>query len=470
MSLAPGARLGAYEIAALIGAGGMGEVYRAHDTRLRRDVAVKVLPDTFINDAERLARFRREAQVLASLKHPHIAQIYGLESAAEAAPYIGTFLVLELVQGETLAERIARGPIPMDEALPIAKQIAEALEAAHEQGIIHRDLKPANIKITPVGTVKVLDFGLAKAIEGSHVGRDFSRADLSASPTITSPAMTMRGVIVGTAVYISPEQARGKPVDKRSDIWAFGCVLYEMLTGRRVFEGEDVTEVLARLLEHQPDLAQLPSHTPPPVRRLIQRCLEKDPKRRLRDIGDARLELESAAVDQTAHADPVVKTNAFVVPRWGAWLTAAILVALGVAAVLGWQHGAASARLPAVSRFVVPVPSGFQMLFGEIPSLAIAPDGTTVVFEMQGQLHMRALDRFESEPIPGTDGGITPFFSPDGTWLIQWRKRRHQQSADVVPRASYRVQLRRQSQLALQWFRRCRDEEQLHPTASPFCP
>src|SRR5262245_8939863 len=248
MSLAPGLRLGAYEILALIGAGGMGEVYRARDTRLGRDVAIKVLPDAFTNDPDRLARFKREAQVLASLNHPNIAAIYGLEESAT-----GNALVLELVEGPTLADRTAQNALPLDEALPIAKQITEALEVAHEQGIIHRDLKPANIKLTADGKVKVLDFGLAKAFDRSEAGRDFSRAGagsekqdpayvLSQSPTITSPAMTMGGVILGTAAYMSPEQAKGKAADKRADIWAFGCVLYEMLTGKKAFEAEDVSD------------------------------------------------------------------------------------------------------------------------------------------------------------------------------------------------------------------------------------
>src|SRR5262245_29362165 len=273
MSLAAGARLGPYEVLAAIGAGGMGEVYRARDTKLNRDVALKILPDAYAHDPERLARFRREAQVLAALNHPGIAQIYGLEEANGQ-----TALVMELVPGPTLADRIARGALPLDEALPIARQIADALEAAHERGIIHRDLKPANIKVREDGTVKVLDFGLAKATDGTSTA-----ADTSHSPTITSPAMTQQGVVLGTAAYMSPEQARGRPVDSRTDIWAFGCVLFEMVTGGRPFSGDDATETIAAIVKDQPDLTAAPRK----VQRLLRRCLEKDQKRRLHDIGDA---------------------------------------------------------------------------------------------------------------------------------------------------------------------------------------
>ena len=273
--IASGTRLGPYVISAPIGAGGTGED-RAHDTSLKRDVAVKVLPAAFATDPERLARFQREAEVLASLNHPNIAAIYGLERSNGT-----TALVMELVEGSTLADRIASGPLPIDEALPIARQIAEALEAAHEQGIIHRDLKPANIKLRPDGTVKVLDFGLAKALEPT----DAASPSVSQSPTITSPAMmTGVGMLLGTAAYMSPEQARGKSVDKRSDIWAFGCVLYEMLTGKRCFDGEGIADTLALVLTKEPDWTALPAETAPSIRALLRCCLTKDSRRRIADI------------------------------------------------------------------------------------------------------------------------------------------------------------------------------------------
>src|SRR5215475_2907693 len=288
LSLGPGTRLGPYEVIAQIGAGGMGEVYRARDTKLNREVALKVLPDAFALDAEYLARFKREAQMLASLNHPQIAGIYGFEDSGSTHA-----LVLEFVEGPTLADRIAQGPIPLDEALPIARQIAEALQTAHEQGIIHRDLKPANIKVTSDGRVKVLDFGLAKLNESS--GLNSPNGALSLSPTITSPAlMTGVGVLLGTAAYMAPEQARGRPLDKRADIWAFGCVLYEMLTGRLAFDGEDTTDVLAFILTKEPDWNVLPAATPAAVRRLLRRALAKDRRERLSDISDAGLEIVEA--------------------------------------------------------------------------------------------------------------------------------------------------------------------------------
>jgi eukaryotic-like serine/threonine-protein kinase len=285
MSLSPGARLGPYEIVALIGTGGMGEVYRARDTNLARDVAVKVLPDAFALDPDRLARFRREAQVLASLNHPHIAAIYGLEESSNRA----CGLVLELVEGLTLADRLVHSALPLDEVWPIARQICEALEAAHDHGIVHRDLKPANIKVRPDGTVKVLDFGLAKAFDPATVSSDTSQ-----SPTLISPAATRLGVIIGTAAYMSPEQARGRVVDRRADVWAFGCVVYEMLLGTRAFAGDDVSETIARVIEREPDWHALAKVAPRSVVRVFQRCLQKDPQNRIRDIGDVRLELRDA--------------------------------------------------------------------------------------------------------------------------------------------------------------------------------
>ena len=296
MTIEQGTSLGSYTVLALIGAGGMGEVYKARDTKLGRDVAIKVLPEILSKDEERLARFGREARVLASLNHPNIAAIYGLEDSDGVQ-----FIVLELVDGETLAERIARGPIPVDEALPLFKQIAEALEAAHEKGIIHRDLKPANVKITPEGKVKVLDFGLAKALAGESTAPDQSE-----SPTITRDG-TVTGVLLGTAPYMSPEQARGKSLDKRTDIWSFGCVLYEALTGKKAFEGETVTDTIASIVKSEPDWSRLPATTPWRVRDLLARCLRKDPTQRLRDIGGARLDVEDAIADLRTSERPVLR-------------------------------------------------------------------------------------------------------------------------------------------------------------------
>jgi len=293
MPLAPGTRLGPYEVTLPIGKGGMGEVYRARDTKLDRDVAIKVLPEEFANDDERLARFEREAKLLASLNHPNIASIYGLEESDGVKA-----LVLELVEGPTLAERIREGPIPVEEALPIARQIAEALEAGHEAGVIHRDVKPANVKVKEDGTVKVLDYGLAKALEENTAGGADSK--FSQSPTLTRHG-TRVGVILGTAAYMSPEQARGKAVDKRTDIWAFGCVLYEMLVGGRAFPGEATADSVARIIERNPDYDALPRDVPPSVRLLMRRCLEKDQRDRLRDIGDARIEIKQSLATPPAN-------------------------------------------------------------------------------------------------------------------------------------------------------------------------
>ena len=293
MSLAPGARLGPYEVVASLGAGGMGEVYRARDPRLQRDVAIKVLPAAVATDPDRLARFTREAQLLASLNHPHIAHVYGVEQDATTRA-----LVMELVEGPTLADQIACGAIPLEDALPIARQIAEALDAAHERGIIHRDLKPANIKLTSDGSVKVLDFGLAKALGTGEASGSLAE-ELLNSPTITSPAMTQAGIILGTAAYMSPEQARGKPVDKRADIWAFGVVLYEMLTGRKLFAGETVSDTIAEVLKREFDWNALPAGTPPGVRRVLEHALQRDPRKRLRDIADAIAGLDAVSRGRT---------------------------------------------------------------------------------------------------------------------------------------------------------------------------
>src|SRR5688572_23345650 len=324
MSLSAGTRFGPYEIESPLGAGGMGEVYRARDAGLNRGVALKVLPDLLAHDPDRIARFKREAQLLAALSHPGIAAIHGFEEANGMHA-----LVLELVEGPTLAERIEQGPIPLEEALPIALQISEALEAAHEIGIIHRDLKPANIKVTDEGVVKVLDFGLAKALDGDQTR---SAVDVSQSPTLT--AATALGVILGTAAYMAPEQARGKTVDRRADIWAFGCVLYEMLTARRAFEGEAVTDTMAAILRGEPDWNALPPSTPRVIRRLLRRCLEKDRRDRLQAIGDARLEIKEAISggDTPVPAAVVVQRDVRggIAPIAGAAVVAALLAGAGV--------------------------------------------------------------------------------------------------------------------------------------------
>src|ERR1700676_405362 len=332
MSLATGTRLGFYEVLSQIGAGGMGEVYQAHDTKLGRDVAIKVFPEAVAHDADRLSRFQREAKMLASLNHPNIAAIYGLEENAGTS-----YLVMELVPGETLAERIKRdGAVPVEEALTIAKQIAEALEAAHEKGIIHRDLKPANVKLTPEGKVKVLDFGLAKAFEGNESGSDPSN-----SPTLSQPA-TMQGVILGTAAYMSPEQARGKACDKRTDIWAFGCVLYELLTGRRAFQGDTTTEILAAVLRQEPDWQALPASTPVKIRDLLGRCLQKDLRRRLHDAADARIEIEdvlATPASASASAEAIRPSKSIRVIGWRTltFCIAILLLVASIAAIAAWN-------------------------------------------------------------------------------------------------------------------------------------
>jgi Tol biopolymer transport system component len=405
MTLAPGARYGPHEITAKIGAGGMGEVYRARDTRLDRDVALKILPPAFAGDPERLARFEREARTLATLNHPHIGHIYGLEESDGVRA-----LVLEFVDGPTLADRIAPGPIPIDEALIIARQIAEGLEAAHDKGIIHRDLKPANIKVRTDGTVKVLDFGLAKAFDSTSAGT----ADMSASPTITSPPlMTGVGAILGTAAYMSPEQARGQAIDKRTDIWAFGCVLFEMITGRMVFPGVTTSDTIAAVLERSPDWTALPSATPPLVRHVLARCLEKNPKHRWRDIGDVRIELDDTEAwrRQTDGASP--KTS-----RAGERAAWALLVALTavVAAVVTPMSRKAPAD-PAEIRFNVLFPRGVAADFAQ---LAISPDGQQIVVapnfgvQQPTPLWLRLLASTSGRLLTGTEGASFPFWSPDG--------------------------------------------------------
>jgi serine/threonine-protein kinase len=403
-----GKKLAHYEVTAHLGSGGMGDVYRASDTKLSRDVALKILPEVFARDPERVTRFGREAKVLAALNHPNIATIYGLEESG------GThFLVLELVEGETLAERLGLGPIPAPEALHIARQIAEAIEAAHEKGVVHRDLKPANIKITPDGKVKVLDFGLAKAF-ASERGENL----LSNSPTISISA-THSGVILGTAAYMSPEQAKGTaPVDKRADLFSFGCILYEMLSGRRTFQGESLTEVLAGVLAREPDLNLIPSKLNPRITNLVRRCLEKDVKKRWQGIGDLRVEIESILADPQGLEIKVAASKPQPLWKTAVWVLSGILA--GAAIVLSVFHfrPAASAKVVRFS-FVLPERQAFSRTGREI--VAISPDSTNVVYVAGGQLYVKALSELSSHPIPGTaQDVVNPVFSPEGQWVAYY--------------------------------------------------
>jgi serine/threonine protein kinase len=404
MGLAAGTRLGPYEILSPLGAGGMGEVYRARDTKLDRDVAIKVLPEAFAADPDRIARFQREARTLASLNHPNIAIIHGLEQAGDVHA-----LVMELVEGDDLSQRIARGPIPLDEALPIARQMCEALEAAHELGIIHRDLKPANIKVTPDGVVKVLDFGLAKLTEAS-TGTGGSPAALSMSPTLSLHA-TMSGVILGTAAYMSPEQARGKTVDKRADIWAFGAVLYEMLTGRRAFDDEDVSMTLSKVLQREPDFDALPPTVPARVSQALRVCLRKDPKQRAGDIRDVRLALEGAfetTVPGTAAPAPAIQPR----PLWRRALpvVAAAVVASALVGAAAWMLKPTPPS--PVTRFALALGEGQQIQLVSNQGLAFSPDGTQLVYVVNNQLYLRV--HVGPRRIIRQQGPISPVFSPDG--------------------------------------------------------
>jgi eukaryotic-like serine/threonine-protein kinase len=428
MALQLGTRLGAYEITSLIGAGGMGEVYRARDTRLGRDVAIKVLPSQFALDSERVGRFTREAQVLASLNHPNIAAIYGFEESGA--------LVLEYVDGPTLADLISRragpsGPagLPLDEALPIARQIADALEAAHEQQIVHRDLKPANVKVRSDGTVKVLDFGLAKLVPGpaeaGHYGGStgaghHDAANLSVSPTITTPAMTMAGVILGTAAYMSPEQAKGRPADKRSDIWAFGCVLFEMLTGKRPFDGDDVSDTLAAVLRAEPDWSAIPDATPRAVRTLLRRCLEKDRRRRLADAADARLELDDAVTERPeASWSPATPTQPSLA-RSAMPLAIGIGLAIALTSAVWWSLRPRS-ETPIVTRFTIPLADDELMASYPFRAIAISPDGRQIVWASNLRLNIRSMGSLTPTAIAGTDHGFaigSPAFSPDGKSIV----------------------------------------------------
>jgi Tol biopolymer transport system component len=410
MALASGTRLGSYEVLAQIGAGGMGEVYQAHDTKLGRDVAIKVLPEAFAHDPERLSRFQREAKMLASLNHPNIATIHGLEQSGATS-----YLVMELVSGETLQERVKRdGAIPIEEALGIAKQIAEALEAAHEKAIIHRDLKPANVKLTPEGKVKVLDFGLAKAFAD-----DSATEDLSNSPTL-SRAATMQGVILGTAAYMSPEQARGKTVDKRTDIWAFGCVLYELLTGKQAFTGEDITEILAAVVKSEPDWTALPVTVPGKGRDLLRHCLQKDKRLRLRDAGDAQIEIQEALA---APPTPLAAAAGAATRSWRerlAWAAAAVFVVTTIAFAIGFVLRAPKPPLPMRLTAEIGADANLYTTYG--PSAILSPDGTQLALVASGadqkrRIYVRSINQLQATALSGTENARDPFFSPDGQWL-----------------------------------------------------
>ena len=400
MSLAKGSKLGGYEILALIGVGGMGEVYRARDAKLKRDVAIKVLPQAFAQDAERMKRFEREAQVLASLNHPHIASIYGLEENA---------LILELVERPTLAERITEGPLAWEEVLAIAQQIAEALEYAHENGIIHRDLKPANVKLTLDGDVKVLDYGLAKALGDDNA----ASPDDSLSPTLTRA--TGVGVLLGTAGYMAPEQAKGKPVDKRADVWAFGVVVFELLTGKRLYSGETASETLALVMTQEPSWESLPADIPVHFRHLLRRCLTKDPKERLRDIGEARI-----ALGQPDEEKDIVAVLLTPKPLWRQalpWVVAGSLAFALLAVLL-------APRAPKrVTRLSAEIGADAALYLEQGPAVVLSPDGSTLAFVATAadggrrQLFVRPLDRAEATPLSGAEEARNPFFSPDGQSL-----------------------------------------------------
>jgi serine/threonine protein kinase len=414
-----GKTFGHYEITSQIGRGGMGEVYRAKDRKLGRDVAIKVLPEEFAKDADRVARFQREAKLLASLNHPNIAAIHGLEESGGTS-----FLVLELVEGETLSDQLKRGPILVEESLKLALQIAEALEAAHEKGVIHRDLKPSNIKVTPDGKVKVLDFGLAKAYAGGQADLNLSKSPtMTYSPTLSNAA-TQQGVILGTAAYMPPEQARGKAVDKRADIWAFGCVLYEMLTGQAAFQGEDVTEILASVVKGGANLDLLPANLHPRVREVITRCLQKDLKRRYHDIADTRYEIEQALADPRGllvqpamAAEPRMKLRTAL-----PWLAAAIVLGSIVTGVAVWKLRPTPKPEPRpVTRFEHYPTEDQQLINSSSLILAVSPDGRHFAYITRKGLCLRSMDDLDVRLIAGAaENPINPFFSPDGQWVAYW--------------------------------------------------
>jgi len=405
-----GKTLSHYKVLEKIGQGGMGEVYRAEDTNLGREVAIKVLPEQFTKDPQRLARFEREAKLLAQLNHPNIAAIYGLEEADGVR-----FLALELVPGETLAERVAKGPVPVDETLEICRQIAEGVEAAHEKGVIHRDLKPANVKVTPEGKVKILDFGLAKAFED-----ETPVTDISQSPTLTEE-MTRAGVILGTAAYMSPEQARGKPVDKRADVFAFGSVLYELLTGKRAFEGETVTDTLASVLKGEPEWDLLPQDIPGTIRFLLSRCLKKDPHKRLQHIEGARILIEEALSGATTVS--TIGLTAAGPPRWKRVMTVSLIalasITTGISIWSVMRPVSPLLRPGSIAEFAIIPPPGVLLTNSPGRDLAISGDGRHIVYRAVGEgttrLYLRTLENQEAQAIPGTEGAAQyPFFSPDG--------------------------------------------------------
>ena len=429
MELQSGMQLGHYRLADRIGEGGMGVVWRAEDPKLGRDVAIKVLPPAVAADPERLARLEQEARALASLNHTNVASICGIYEQDGQR-----YLILELIPGETLDERIARGPLAVEEAANLAMQIASGLEAAHNAGILHRDLKPANVKITPDGELKVLDFGLAKAMAPTGAS-----GDVSLSPTLTQNA-TMAGTLMGTASYMSPEQARGQALDRRSDLWSFGCVLFEMLAGRKAFPGETVSDIIARILQTEPDWSLLPDDLPRDLGRLLRRCLTRDRNDRARDAGEARLLIREALQrghEETADASPAAAT-AITPPRRTARLALVLLAALTtlVGVAIGRFTGPAvlPAAEPAVVRLDLPVPAQRPVAAGSfLNPLAVSPDGRTLVYvgveEGTRQLYRRPLDRLVAEPVPGTEGAEGPFFSPDGEQVAFWAQGRVQRVA-----------------------------------------
>ncbi len=407
MTLVPGTKLGPYEILSPLGAGGMGEVYRARDPRLGRDVAIKALPTDFAQDPERMARFEREARLLATLSHPNVAGIHGLEEANGAK-----YLVLEFVDGETLAARLARGALPLDETIAVATQIAGGVEAAHENGVIHRDLKPGNVIVMPNGQAKVLDFGLATSSGATAAGSD---PNLSHSPTLSHHA-TRAGVILGTAAYMSPEQARGKAVDRRTDIWSFGCIVFECLTGRQLHEGETVSDLIARILEREPDWTALPADTPPRLREMLKRCLRKDPKERIRDIGDARLELEAIARGETGSAAATAVASGRSRMRAWPWMIATGVLLGALIASFVIKPGGEETQRRAL-RVAIPLPPGLTVTV-EPPDMALSPDGGSIVFVASDttgmtRLYERRLDAAVVRAIPGTERALLPFWSPD---------------------------------------------------------